>query len=106
MTAYVQFLVVFLWVPLVVVLVSQHWLVWRYKKTVGIGVLSTFAFGTPWDMLSVVTGLWRYDVSPTLGVWFYVLPLEEVLFTLTFPVLLISLILIARRRFRRPAHVR
>lgn len=106
MTPYLEFLFLFLWIPLLVLLALHHRFLWSYRKTMGLGILATLVCGAPWDMLSVITGLWRYDVSPTTGVWISVLPLEECLFTLTFPILMFSLILLGRRFARRHLDVR
>lgn len=100
MTSYLTFQALFLWLPLLVLVAVQRRTLFRYPKTIGLAVLATFVFGVPWDSLSVITGLWWYDSSPTVGLWLGpYLPLEEYLFTLTFPVLAGGFILALRRRF-------
>jgi len=105
MTTYMQFLLLFFWVPMALLWATSYRLLWRYRKTLVLAVVATFVFGTPWDMLSVVTGLWWYDVEPKLG-WLYVLPIEEYAFTLIYPLVMTSLVLVLRQRLMRRSDVR
>ncbi|MGH8103968.1 MAG: lycopene cyclase domain-containing protein [bacterium] len=106
MTAYVRFQLVFMWLPTLALWMLRFPLLWKYRKTILLTIPATFIFGTPFDVLAVKTGLWRYDVSPTLGHWWYGLPLEEFLCTLTFPLMLTSAALVVRDEMMRRAHVR
>jgi lycopene cyclase domain-containing protein len=103
MPIYLVFLTLFFWIPLVVLWATHRALLWRYRKTIALVVLPTFVFGVPWDILSVVTGLWWYDTgAPRLNIWLTPwLPLEEYLFTLTYPIWLASIILVLRARLQR-----
>lgn len=100
MTPYVKFLLLFFGIPLAALLITHRKTLWRYRKTIALGATLTFAFGVPWDVISVLTGLWRYDSAPTLGVWFGVLPLEELVFTLVYPVVMLGWALVLRERLR------
>jgi lycopene cyclase domain-containing protein len=101
MTSYIRFLLIFIWLPLALLWFAKGRLFWQYRKTIALVVLATFVFGVPWDTLSVISGLWWYNASPTLGIWIGPwLPLEEYLFTLTFPILLASFILLLRQYVR------
>jgi lycopene cyclase domain-containing protein len=101
MTSYIKFQILFLWLPLLLLWIFHWKTLQHYPKTIGLTTLATVIFGVPWDTLSVITGLWWYDSSPTLGIWLGpYLPLEEHLFTLTFPVLAAGTILALRRRLR------
>lgn len=99
MSTYMSFQSLFIWLPTLLLL----WLAKgepfrRYRKTMLLAMAATVAFGVPWDALSVVTGLWRYDTGqPSLGPWLGPLPLEEYVFTATFPVLMVSFVLLLRR---------
>lgn len=101
MPIYLVFLSIFFIFPLFFLWIFYWRLLLRYKKTFLLTIIPTFLFGVPWDMLSVVTGLWRYDYSPTLGIWFSVLPLEEYLFTLLFPVFVVTLVIIIKYHLKK-----
>lgn len=101
MPVYLLFLTFFFAAPLVVLWIFQAKVVSQYKKTFLLTTILTFLFGVTWDMLSVVTGLWRYDVGPTLGLWFGVLPLEEYLFTLIFPLFVVTVTIVVRQMFHQ-----
>ncbi|MFQ6015081.1 MAG: lycopene cyclase domain-containing protein [Anaerolineae bacterium] len=101
MPGYLSFLILFLWLPLVLLWIPKYELFLRYKKTFLLVILVTFLFGLPWDLLAVISGLWRYDSSPTLGIWLTpYLPLEGYLFILTFPILMTSFTLWLRDYLR------
>jgi len=100
MTTYAKFLLLFFGIPLALLWATNYRLLWRYRRTIALAVVATFIFGTPWDMLSVVTRLWWYDVEPKLG-WLYVLPIEEYVFTLIYPLAMTSLVLVLRQRLLR-----
>lgn len=97
---YLVFLTVFFLLPIAFLWLLCWRVFTRYKKTFIFTIIPTFLFGVPWDTLSVVTGLWRYDRAPTLGIWFGVLPLEEYFFTLTFPIFVVSVAILIRHYWR------
>jgi lycopene cyclase domain-containing protein len=103
MPVYLLFIAVFFWLPLALLWGTHRALLWRYRKTIALVVLPTFVFGVPWDILSVVTGLWWYNTGvPSLNVWLTPwLPLEEFLFTATYPLWLASGILVLRAYLKR-----
>ncbi len=49
----------------------------RFPRTILWSLLFVYALGLPWDVLSTRTGVWRYDVAPTVGIWLDRLPIEE-----------------------------
>ena len=102
MPVYLVFLAIFFWLPLVALWVTHRELLWRYRRTLALVLVPTFLLGVPWDILSVVTGLWWYDTGvPSLNIWPTPwLPLEEFLFTATYPLWLGTLILVLRSRLR------
>lgn len=98
MPIYLTFLTIFFLLP-----IAALWLLfWRiliqYKTTFILTAIPTFLFGVPWDTMHVVTGLWRYDAAPTLGIWFGVLPLEEYLFILLFPTFVATITIIVKHK--------
>ena len=105
MPVYLRFLTIFFLFPILLLWLIQSSYLKKYPKTFALTVLFTFLFGVPWDTLSVKTGLWRYNSAPTLGVWFGPpaggLPLEEYLFTLLFPIFVVSLTLTVKYYWQR-----
>lgn len=95
---YLIFLTIFFVFPLAVLWFLFGRLLIRYKKTFILTIIPTFLFGALWDVLSAVSGLWRYDSAPTLRIWFGPLPIEEIFFTLIFPVFVVSLTVVVKKR--------
>lgn len=77
MPVYLIYLSIFFLPPVLVLgwLLRDRWP--HVKRTVLWSLLFTFTFGLVWDWFAVQTGLWRYDSAPTIGIWFYGLPIEE-----------------------------
>jgi lycopene beta-cyclase len=75
---YLQFLAVFLAVPIIALLLAlRHDL--RTVPWLGIaGVcLLALVYTTPWDNLLILSGVWTYPPARVLNVMFGVAPLEE-----------------------------
>ena len=100
MPVYLVFLVLFFVAPLAFFWFFSWQTLLRYKRTFLLTTLTTLLFGVPWDTLSVVSGLWRYDSSPTLGIWFGPLPLEEYFFTLVFPIFVVTVTIVVREHIK------
>ncbi|HSD98465.1 MAG TPA: hypothetical protein VLB73_02065 [Patescibacteria group bacterium] len=101
MLAYLQLLTVFFFIPLCIFWIFFWKVLLRYRKIFLFTVIPTYFFGVPWDLLSVRTGPWLYNSSPTLGIWFFGgpstgLPFEElVLFTFFCPFFITTVSIIA-----------
>ena len=88
MTNYLRFILIFIWTPLIILGGLNFELLVRYRKTLLLTIFFTLLFGIPWDALSVGTKLWWYNLSPTLGNWYFLgLPIEEFILTMSFPIL-------------------
>lgn len=102
MPVYLVFLTIFFMIPTSILWFFFWPTLVRYPATLLLTVIATFLFGVPWDTLSVMTGLWRYDSSPTLGIWFGPpaggLPLEEYFFTLLFPIFVVTVTIVVRNK--------
>lgn len=88
-SVYLDFLLYFFVIPIIVtgIWVWREW--FRAKKTLFAVLGCTFVFGPLCDMVAIRTDLWRYDTGrPHLGIWISDLPLEEFLFYLLFPLLI------------------
>ncbi|OGH37840.1 MAG: hypothetical protein A3B44_01205 [Candidatus Levybacteria bacterium RIFCSPLOWO2_01_FULL_38_21] len=101
MFVYLNLQIIFFVIPLIVLLGFFWKTLYSYKKIYLFSIIPTFVFGTPWDLLSVMTGLWHYNTSNTLGIWFFGnpstgLPFEEVIiFNFLCPFFITTLVIIA-----------
>lgn len=106
MPAYLQLLTEFFFIPLIFLWGFFGKILWYYRKIFLFTVIPTFIFGVPWDLLSVRTGPWKYNASPTLGIWFFGgpstgLPFEELfLFTLFCPFIITTITIIMWHVFK------
>jgi len=106
MYIYLILLAIFFILPILFLWTYFLRIIKNYKHVFILVITSTFIFGVPWDILSVRTGLWRYDSSPTLGIWFFGshqvgLPLEEIMFTFLCPLLVTTFAILVERYLRR-----
>jgi lycopene cyclase domain-containing protein len=98
---YLDFLLYFFAFPIVAMFFFARRDYIAAKKTVVWIILLTLFWGTVCDMIAVRTGLWTYRTGrPTLGAWFFDLPLEEFLFYVLFPLLALSVFFLWRFVFR------
>lgn len=94
---YLVWLILFLFLPSIIV-----WLVWgsylkQYKKLfIGITMVS-LVWGFCFDLAeNAFFHIWNY--SNTVGVWFLGLPIEEYVLLLFLPQMLISILLVLRKK--------
>ncbi len=79
MPVYLVYLLVGFGLPVAVAGWIARRRLWRYRRTVLWSLVFVAGLGGVWDWLACVTGVWRYDTAPTLGVWLGPLPVEEFL---------------------------
>jgi len=77
MHPYLAFLLLFFLLPLVPLAWLCRRSLVRYRRTLAWSLAFVCLIGGPWDWLSWKTGVWRYDSSPTVGLWLQGLPVEE-----------------------------
>jgi len=106
MLVYLNLEIVFFIIPLTIMLGIFWKTLYSYRKIYLFSIIPTFVFGTPWDLLSVRTGLWNYNTSQTLGIWFFGgpysgLPLEEfILFNFLCPFFITTIVIILWKHFK------
>ena len=105
MSVYLIFLAIFFFLPTFLLWFVWWQTLWHYKKVFLYTLIPTCLFGVPWDLLSVKSGLWGYDSAPTLGIWVFGthatgLPIEELGFTLLFPIFLTTVVIVAKKYIR------
>ena len=96
MLTYIKWLAVFVWLPLAVLWITHLRLVLEHKKTLASGALFALAFGVPWDVWAIGSGIWSFPQNNVLGVYILNVPIEEYLF-IVFLVLLASTITLVLR---------
>jgi lycopene cyclase domain-containing protein len=77
MPVYAVYLLIFFFIPVVMLFLLLRTELARYKRTLFWCFVFIYTIGVLWDWLSVRTGVWRYDSAPTLGIWIDGLPAEE-----------------------------
>jgi len=100
---YLQFLVIFLGLPIIAVLVALRGRVprWYWLNMAALCAL-VLVYTAPWDNLIVVNGVWSYGSRQVLGLVIGVVPLEEYLFYLLQVILTGLCCLWLVRRLERP----
>lgn len=97
--AYIEWLTIYVWLPLLVLWVTDLRLIWEHKKTlIGCAIL-TLGFGVPWDIWAVAHGMWTFPSTSILGVYFLTLPIEEYFFMIFIALLISTTALILRKHF-------
>ncbi len=101
---YLQFLVVFVGLPIIVLLVALRRQLGKLPWALVSGIcLVALVYTTPWDNLLVLNGVWAYPPQRVLNVILGVVPLEEYGFFILQTVMtsLLTLWLIQQRRGAR-----
>lgn len=99
MYVYLWFLILFFALPLAFVAWIAFPRLSRYPRTIVWSLVFTFTLGAVWDWLSVRTGVWRYDSSPTIGFWLDGLPVEELVgFYVLATLLIVGVVLLLLER--------
>jgi lycopene cyclase domain-containing protein len=102
MYPYLNFLLLFFGLPILVLGWRLRSELRRYPRTLAWCFGFVFTVGWFWDWLSWRTGVWRYDTAPTVGWWIGGLPVEEFIGFYVLGTLLIVLVSLAfLRRARR-----
>jgi lycopene cyclase domain-containing protein len=97
---YLAWLTLFVWVPQIVLLVTNFELLWGYRRTLSWCVFWALVFSIPWDWWAIRTKVWVFPSDTNLGVWIGGLPLEEYLFIIFVTLLVSSLTLVLKGRAR------
>ncbi|MBI2031765.1 MAG: lycopene cyclase domain-containing protein [Candidatus Levybacteria bacterium] len=107
MFVYLNLQLIFFVIPLILLWFFFWKMLLPYIKIYLFTIIPTFLFGTPWDLLSVRSGLWNYNTSGTLGIWFFGnpstgLPLEEfIFFNFLWPFFITTVVIIGWQYFKK-----
>lgn len=77
---YIFWLTIFIWIPIVLMLVIDYKYFLRYKKTLFYCSLSALVFSLPWDFWAIKTHVWYFSADKILGLWILGIPIEEYFF--------------------------
>ena len=99
-TAYLIWLAIFVWMPLIGLWAYKRRLIWRYRKTLGLCILGALVFSVPWYIWAVSVKLWMYPPDTNIGIILGNLPLEEYLFIIFVTLLFSTLTLLLKDKFR------
>jgi lycopene cyclase domain-containing protein len=100
---YLVFLLIFFGLPTLLLAWPLRRELARHRRTALWLLLFVCTAGWFWDWLSCRTGVWRYDVAPTLGLWLGGLPVEE--FAGFYPLSVAFMLLVTLAALRRGRHV-
>lgn len=100
MFTYIKWLLIFVWLPTLILWSTNFNLLKRYKKTLWFCVFCALAFSVPWDFWAIKTKIWVFPQDTNLGIWFGGLPLEEYLFIIFVTLEISTLTLVLKHKFK------
>lgn len=77
MLSYWIWLAIFVFIPIIAMLVWKKELILKFKKTILLCGIGSLVVAVPWDHFAIKDGLWWFPESEILGFWFWGLPIEE-----------------------------
>ena len=102
--AYLHWLIIFVWLPLVILWTANWKYLARYKKTFLSCIGWALAFSIPWDLWAVQAQIWLFPQDTNIGLGIGGLPLEEYLFMIFVTMLISTITLLIKRRIETSAH--
>ncbi|MFQ5753784.1 MAG: lycopene cyclase domain-containing protein [bacterium] len=94
MYVYLNFLLIFFGLPVLLIGWLRRKELFKYKRTLFWCFLFVYTIGWFWDWLSYKTGVWWYNSAKTLGIWLNGLSVEEFVgFYILGTLLIVSIIL-------------
>ena len=80
MAAYLNWLIIFVIVPLLALWIIDFKILIKYKLAVLFAVVGSVLWVGSWDIKAVKQGIWYFNDASLVGIWYKGLPLEEWLF--------------------------
>ena len=99
--AYIYWLTIFVWVPIILLWIRNWEYLIRYKRTVLYCVLWALIFSVPWDFWAIQTRIWIFPSDTNVGFWIGSIPLEEYFFIIFVTMLISTVSLLFKRRLER-----
>lgn len=94
--SYIVWLLVFIWIPTLLLWIFRFKLLWKYRKSLFWAMLFALVFSIPWDIFAVHNRIWYFPAGGNLGVWIFGLPVEEYLFMATVTLLVGSITILIK----------
>ncbi len=100
--AYIYWLSIFVWLPLLILWAINWKYLARYKKTFLYCIGWALLFSIPWDIWAVQKQIWIFPHNTNIGVWIGGLPMEEYLFIIFVTMLISTTVLLLKKRIKTP----
>ncbi len=102
---YIYWLSIFVWLPIVVLWVTNWKYLSKYRKTFLYCIIWALVFSIPWDIWAVKAQIWNFPQDTNVGIWVSGLPLEEYLFMIFVTVLISTVAMLLRKRLAHATHL-
>ena len=95
MFIYIKWLLIFVWLPTLILWITNFHFLKRYKRTLLFCIFWALVFSVPWDYWAIRTKIWVFPKDTNLGFLVSGLPFEEYLFIIfvTFEISTLTLVL-------------
>lgn len=99
--AYIYWLSIFVWLPLIILWVINWKYLAQYKKSFLYCIIWALIFSVPWDIWAVQTKIWLFPQDTNIGFLIGDLPFEEYLFMIFVTMLISTTALLIRKRVEK-----
>ena len=97
--AYIYWLTLFVWLPIIVLWAINWKYLSKYRKTFLYCTIWALIFSIPWDIWAVKAEIWNFPHDTNVGVLIGGLPLEEYFFMIFVTVLISTVVMLLRKKF-------
>ncbi len=98
--SYLLWLVIFAFLPTIILWWRYYIVLSRYKTTVFYCILFALSIEIPWDMLAVSNTIWYFPEGGSLGLHIGILPIEEYLFMITVTAFIVTTAIVYRYKIK------
>jgi len=96
--AYILWLSIFVWLPLIILWALNWNYLSQYKKTFLYCAGWALLFSIPWDIWAIQTRIWIFPPETNIGIWIGGLPMEEYFYIIFVTVLISTITLLIKKR--------
>lgn len=94
--SYLFWLLLFIWLPTLVIWYFNFALLWKYRKTLLFAMFFALVFSIPWDIFAIQNKIWIFPKEGNIGFFILELPVEELLFMTTVTLLIGSIVILVK----------
>jgi len=98
---YILGLLIFAILPTLLLWLFNFKPLWKYKRTLLYAIFFALIFSIPWDIYAVRTDIWSFPKEGNVGIYLLGLPLEEYFFMALVTLLIGSMTIVLKYRFKR-----